>query len=192
MNNTKDDEVRQVINEAALRVFEKWGMKKTTMEDIAREAGKGKSTLYYYYKSKDEIFYTVVTQEVEKILNKAKEAVKDIIDGKEKIKEYIINTLKEMKRATSVYKIVHNEIRDDYNIIERFKSIIVTGEEEFMRNVLKESVRRNEIAFENEKELNLAAKVIVGLLNSLEFYLFLENRDDEQIDMAAKLIAQGI
>lgn len=192
MNNKKEDEVRQAINEAALRVFEKWGMNKTTMEDIAREAGKGKSTLYYYYKSKDEIFYTVVTLEVEKILNKAKEAVKDISNGKEKIKEYIISTLKEIKRATSVYKIVHNEIRGDYDVINRLKGVLVIDEEEFMRSVLKESVSRNEISFENDKELNLAAKVIVGLINSLELYLFMENRDDEQIDMAAKLIAQGI
>ena len=192
MNNKKEDEVRQAINEAALRVFEKWGMNKTTMEDIAREAGKGKSTLYYYYKSKDEIFYTVVTLEVEKILNKAKEAVKDISNGKEKIKEYIISTLKEIKRATSVYKIVHNEIRGDYDVINRLKGVLVIDEEEFMRSVLKESVSRNEISFENDTELNLAAKVIVGLINSLELYLFMENRDDEQIDMAAKLIAQGI
>ena len=192
MNNKKEDEVRQAINEAALRVFEKWGMNKTTMEDIAREAGKGKSTLYYYYKSKDDIFYSVITLEVEKILNRAKEAVKDISNGKEKVKEYIVCTLKEMKKASSVYKIVHNEIRGDYNVINRLKGVLVTGEEEFMKRIMQESVNESEVTFKDEKELELAAKVIVGLINTLELYLFLENRDDEQIDMAAKLISQGI
>ncbi|PKN72465.1 MAG: TetR/AcrR family transcriptional regulator, partial [Deltaproteobacteria bacterium HGW-Deltaproteobacteria-10] len=55
----KDEEVKQAIKAAAKRVFAKWGLNKTTMEDIAGEAGKGKSTLYYYFKSKEEIFETV-------------------------------------------------------------------------------------------------------------------------------------
>ena len=35
----KDDIVRAEILKAAERVFQKWGINKTTMEDIAREAG---------------------------------------------------------------------------------------------------------------------------------------------------------
>ncbi len=34
------------------------------MEDIAKAAGKGKSTLYYYYTSKDEIFNAVIEDEM--------------------------------------------------------------------------------------------------------------------------------
>ena len=41
------------------------------MEDIAHEAGKGKSTLYYYYKSKDEIFEAMITDEFSNIIIKA-------------------------------------------------------------------------------------------------------------------------
>ena len=62
----KDDLVKAEILKAAERVFQKWGSNKTTMEDIAREAGKGKSTLYYYYQSKEEIFDAVVIVEFEK------------------------------------------------------------------------------------------------------------------------------
>ena len=51
----KDDIIRADILRAAEALFQKWGLKKTTMEDIAKEAGKGKSTLYYYFKSKAEI-----------------------------------------------------------------------------------------------------------------------------------------
>ena len=39
------------IIDAALSVFDRLGIDKTTMEEIAIEAGFGKATLYYYYSS---------------------------------------------------------------------------------------------------------------------------------------------
>ena len=68
----KDEEVKKEIIEAAKVVFQKWGLKKTTMEDIAKEAGKGKSTLYYYFKSKEEIFEMLAKAEINNILYKSK------------------------------------------------------------------------------------------------------------------------
>lgn len=49
---------RSQILEAALRVFAKKGLAKTTMIEIANEAGVGKGTLYEYFKNKDEIIGT--------------------------------------------------------------------------------------------------------------------------------------
>lgn len=47
------------IVEAAERVFSARGMGYTTMDQIAREAGVSKGTLYLYFKNKDEIFLTM-------------------------------------------------------------------------------------------------------------------------------------
>ncbi len=46
---------RAEILEVALRLFKKNGYTATTMSSIAREAGLGQSSLYYWFKSKDEI-----------------------------------------------------------------------------------------------------------------------------------------
>ena len=51
----KDEIIKAKILEGADKLFQKYGLGKTTMEDIAKDAGKGKSTLYYYFKSKEEI-----------------------------------------------------------------------------------------------------------------------------------------
>ena len=39
------------------------------MEDIAKAIGKGKSTLYYYYKSKSEVFQDVIIREADEVIN---------------------------------------------------------------------------------------------------------------------------
>ena len=44
------------IAEAALRLFARYGYKRTSMDDIAREAGVARATLYLHFKGKDDVF----------------------------------------------------------------------------------------------------------------------------------------
>jgi AcrR family transcriptional regulator len=50
------DSRRAVILDAALRVFGQYGYRRTSMDDIAREAGIGKGTIYLSFAGKDEVF----------------------------------------------------------------------------------------------------------------------------------------
>ena len=49
------DEKQVAIAEAAIRVISRYGVKRTTMQDIADEAGVVRQTLYNYYKKKDDV-----------------------------------------------------------------------------------------------------------------------------------------
>lgn len=44
------------IADAALRRFARYGYKRSSMDDIAREAGLAKATLYLHFKGKDDVF----------------------------------------------------------------------------------------------------------------------------------------
>ena len=44
------------IIEASKTVFKKYGFKKATMNHIAKASDKGRSTLYYYFQNKNEVF----------------------------------------------------------------------------------------------------------------------------------------
>jgi len=58
----KERKVRQnLILNGALQVFKKKGIEGSTMDEIALEAGFGKATLYYYFKSKEEVFSAILT-----------------------------------------------------------------------------------------------------------------------------------
>lgn len=46
---------RQQVREIALRVFSERGYRATSMQDLAREAGMGKASLYHYFSSKEEL-----------------------------------------------------------------------------------------------------------------------------------------
>src|SRR2546428_13956307 len=44
------------ILDAALRVFARSGLHRTNLEEVAREAGISKGTIYLYFKDKEELF----------------------------------------------------------------------------------------------------------------------------------------
>ena len=191
-NLNKDEEVKAAILASAKRVFQKWGLNKTTMEDIAREAGKGKSTLYYYYKSKDEILEVLATSELRNIIHKAKSMISGETSAKEKLKKYITATLIEIKNTTSIYPLVKGEIKGKKEFIDKLSNQINVIEESIIMEILKEGHASGEFNFLRRDQLSKAANVIVGIIRGLELYLFLDNDDSEKIDMVTRIIAEGI
>ena len=59
----EDIDIKNRIIEVAQDIFKKYGFRKSTMDEIAEAAGKGKSTLYHYFKSKEEVFAAVIEKE---------------------------------------------------------------------------------------------------------------------------------
>ena len=51
----------------ALTVFKARGLEGATMDEIANESGFGKATLYYYFKSKEEVFSAILKEGWEEI-----------------------------------------------------------------------------------------------------------------------------
>jgi AcrR family transcriptional regulator len=188
----KVDEVQLEILEAAKRIFQRWGLKKATMEDIAAEAGKAKSTLYYYYKSKEEIFDAAVMQEISNILVRAKAAVAAIESPKQRLKNYVAASLTELKKYALMYMIVWKEIRDKQQSMQKFSARFEAMERIYYKEVLTQGASMGEFSFKDERELDAYAKTISGIVRALLFYLFLDTDETEQIDITANLIANGI
>src|SRR5690606_18862775 len=55
---------RAELVEAAARVFQRKGLSAAKLEDIAKEVGKDRASLYYYTSGKDELFQEVVAEAV--------------------------------------------------------------------------------------------------------------------------------
>ena len=55
---------RQMFVDVARQIFAKKGIANTTMNDIAEASGKGRRTLYTYFKSKEDVYYAVIEAEL--------------------------------------------------------------------------------------------------------------------------------
>jgi len=88
MNTIKEDIIQLQILQAAQQLFQKHGFQKVSMDDVAKAIGKGRSSLYYYYKSKDEIFEAVIDAEIKDILNEIGRAMEKADGVGEKIRAF--------------------------------------------------------------------------------------------------------
>lgn len=75
------DERAQRILQGATRLILHYGYDKTTMNDIAAEANVSKSTLYLYWKSKEELFRALLTRETLDVVDDWLRRVRDDPQG---------------------------------------------------------------------------------------------------------------
>lgn len=63
------NKTKKLIFDAAVKCFSKKGFHKSTMDEIAETAGVAKGTLYYHFKSKEDIFKFVIDEGMTVIVN---------------------------------------------------------------------------------------------------------------------------
>lgn len=61
----KKQETRKAIIAAAVKLFAEKGFEQTSMDELAREAGVGKGTIYGYFATKSEIFLAYCEAEID-------------------------------------------------------------------------------------------------------------------------------
>jgi len=59
----RDDERGERILDAAAELVLRWGYKRVTIEDVAKQAGIGKGTVYLHFRNRTELFLSVLVRE---------------------------------------------------------------------------------------------------------------------------------
>lgn len=81
------DPKREAILAAAFSVFRQYGFRRTSMEDIAREAGVSRASLYLHFRNKEEIFRTLAGALQEQALEAAESALKARAPIQDRVRE---------------------------------------------------------------------------------------------------------
>jgi AcrR family transcriptional regulator len=177
MSNSQElkDPIREEILNGARELFERFGFKKTTMEDIARQIGKSKSALYYYYKTKEEIFEAVVLNEIATSQAKTAEVVKTEVSATKKFRVLFTYMLEEVKEKANKFSIFKSDMYENHfmfeNIIKKRDSYI----EEMLKDILILGISQQEVKMMNNAEMTLWAKMVNLMLRSISNKIFLED-----------------
>lgn len=113
-----NSEVRQAIIVAAKGLFSRFGLGKTTMEDIATASKKAKSTLYYYFKSKEEVFSSVIMQEITGLKSAISKAVRNEDDPYYKLRKFVSTRLEYLSKKADQYTAIREEYLKNYEFIK--------------------------------------------------------------------------
>ena len=113
------------IIEAAQRLIARKGVAKTSMRDIAEEAGMTTGAIYYYYKSKEELLYdvmdyaTAVTSEIMKMRSNPQARPEEVLD---EIARKVTYQLKNNSNWNLRFYLALQAAQGDETIRERFAS----------------------------------------------------------------------
>ena len=91
------EKTRNKLIDVARSLFAKNGIEETTMNDIALASGKGRRTLYTYFKSKEEVYAAVVEDELELMSQQMAEVAAKEMDYEDKLVAMIYAHLNAIK-----------------------------------------------------------------------------------------------
>ncbi len=100
---------------AARRLFEEKGITATTVDDIAKEADYSKSTLYVYFKNKDEILNTILYEQMNLLKEILEEGIKDFKD----FKSCYLSICRKLVRYQEQYPVYYEEMLNEIKITSK-------------------------------------------------------------------------
>ena len=141
---------QEEIIRAAAKRFSRHGFGKTTLEEIARDVRIGKPTIYHYFKSKDELFYSSITFQSSQFI----EDIKAIFNNQDlpvgaRLLEYFAFKESVHQRYSLLYDLM----------LSLFQNDSLDREKEILKNLLK-----------NEEEVVglILSSIYTGRIESME------------------------
>jgi AcrR family transcriptional regulator len=191
---SKDDVVLKEIISGARTLFEKFGLKKTTMEDIAKEVGKGKSSLYYYFPSKYEIFEAVVDQEITELFSIAQKAVDKAPTAKEKLKAYIKVRLNKINKLGNLSQVVKNDLMDNMSVVFNIKKKHEINQVNMIKGIIMTGIEKGEFKKIKEPEVCLMAYLFAATFRGISVPVCTQTFPDltQNADDIVEIMVEGI
>lgn len=162
------------------------------MDEIAAKAGKGKSSLYYYFKSKEDVFAAVVEEETANLQNKLQETIDQQSHASEKLRNYVKTSIASIQQMANLNEAMQNEFLSNYKFIERIRTKYNEEEIATMKAILDLGVAKENFILEDTA---MAARIIVRVIKAMEIPVRLEMPErnlEKEIDNIIDMILFGI
>ncbi|HOW40403.1 MAG TPA: TetR/AcrR family transcriptional regulator [Bacteroidales bacterium] len=174
----QNDEIRTRIIDIARNIFTHFGFKKTTMEEIAQASRKGKSSIYYYFSSKEEIFKAVVEKEAEELKSELAKRTENIEDPIEKLNVYIKVRMRKLDKLKNFYAALKSDYLSHLEFIEEIRNKYDKEEIKIVADIIQQGINAGKF---NVDDAELSAIAIVTAMKGLEVPLFL-NKEHRNIE----------
>jgi AcrR family transcriptional regulator len=187
-----NDEIRDHIILAAGTIFSHFGFKKATMEEIASATRKGKSSIYYYFKSKEEIFQAVVEKEAEELRGELMEEISKYDDPMEQLRGYILVRMRKLKKVTNFYDALKSDYLSHLEFINKIRKRFDEDEIHIVTQILQTGINNGKFDVESPE---LSAVAIVTAMKGLEIPLFIQKSQGNleiRLDSLIKFLFYGL
>lgn len=153
---------KEIILDAAERLMMKTSQNDISVSLIAKEAGIGKGSIYYYFKSKEEIMYAVIERGYRKALHEYFSCIDSQLPAIEKIKMLFFCTIKKEfnDNRENLFRKLH--VNEDVILHNYVKHIALAEMSPVLEKLLLQGIEEGSIYTDTPKE---SAEMIVAVLS---------------------------
>ncbi len=163
---------KEMILEVSQGLFARFGLLKTTVDEIAKLARIGKGTIYHYFKSKEDIFTEVVEKEGNLLKQKIQDALEAETTPQGKLTAFVKIRFRHLKEFTNYYSALTDDSLEHYGFIEETRRKYLEGEIRTVKRILNGGVMKGDFEIKNTE---LTAQAIVFTLKGMEYLWTFEN-----------------
>ncbi|NWJ50921.1 MAG: TetR/AcrR family transcriptional regulator [Bacteroidetes bacterium] len=186
------DETREDFVDICRDIFTKYGYHKTTIDDISLAVGKGKSTLYYYFTGKDEMYKAVIELELSELKKKLLREVEKTNDPQSKIKAYILTRMDSISQYKVLYSAIKEQSKSRFAESDNIHHVFKIQEIQILTKILEEGVQEGYFTIQ---EPEFAAIGLIAAIRGIELKLFSNIRKpgfDQTLDNLIEIVLYGV
>lgn len=191
----KFDIVRDEILRAAMDLFQKYGLDKTTMEDIAEAAGKGKSTLYYYFKKKEDVFYAVAEREMASLLATLEKGLEAGKTAGEKVALFFTIQDRSLRSKLKLYPMIFKETNKHIQLFHNLQRLANTMQTKLFKSILLEGIEAGEFRSISKEECTTIAVTAVATLHAMQLTVILDGKmpsNEAKLEVMHSIMVRGL
>lgn len=153
------------ILDTAKKMFGRYGLRKTSIDEVARMARVAKGTIYNYFGSKDQVYLEVLRREADEIMEKVSSSVAQEVLPKEKLSAFARTKFKYMRQAINILNLDREGIENLLPSAESIRSDFFKREVNLIQSILKEGIEKDIFHIH---DILLTAKAIAHSLRGFE------------------------
>lgn len=116
---TKNNKKELIIN-AAIRIFAQKGFYTANVADVAKEAGVADGTIYLYFKSKDDLLISLFETKMEEILQRFSSLLKSEQRADDKLRQFIQLYFKMIQEDRNLAEVFQVELRQSSKFLKDY------------------------------------------------------------------------
>jgi TetR/AcrR family transcriptional regulator len=157
-----DTNTESIIRKAAMKVFLEKGLAGARLQEIADEAGISRTSLHYYYRSKEKLFQLIFSEALAEMRQRVESISRSDVPVLQKIERFITNYIENASQEFNFDMFFINEFNQNPELFrEVIKEQRTVETVQLFMNEIKEAARKGEIVGDPEQVfLNLISMSI--------------------------------
>lgn len=163
---TKKEATKSKIRAAAHKCVARFGFEKTTLDDIAKEVGLNKASLYYYYKNKEDIFLEITTDATRQFLETLKNSTLAATGGIEaQVRHFLVERAAYYLKLAADIHISEEALRQVEHLFHEQIKDVEAQEQQFLRELLEAAAAHGQL---HTKDAALLARNLIYLSTGIK------------------------